>query len=484
MIVRYCKIALLCCLTALCLPTVLVAGVRDRVIVYPAPAGEKLNGSYSVSAGGKIVSVYEARVGAADETRRFKAVDDLLNSDKYFDVSAFAYFDLSGSATVHVSVKQTINKVRILPTNAHVVFSVNKNKLTFLVAKPQNLTIEINGEEVKSLHLFVNPIDKLIPSPNDPNVIFFGPGIHEVSNLLIGSNKTVYVAGGAVVRCVVGRNEKYGIEPSGLRNYAPRFFIQGTHIKICGHGIIDAGLCPIHAGNLIFIKGDDITLESVIIRNSCGWTIPVRQSNNVLITNVKILGYRANTDGIDICNSRNVIVDGCFLRTNDDLIVIKTEKGEGLANHIIIKNCVLWNPIAHALSIGSELRESVSDVLFTNCDIIHDRGREWSLRVFQSDSSLVNNVRFENLRIEESRRLISLWIDKNISSDNAQLGHIQNVKFTNIKVYGIPLSIEIHGGDMAHKITNIYFHHVYLNGHPLTLPAIERNSFYTNLIVD
>lgn len=47
------------------------------------------------------------------------------------------------------------------------------------------------------------------------------------------------------------------------------------------------------------------------------------------VTNVKLLGYRANSDGIDICNSRNVTVQGCFVRTLDDLIVVKTDKGQG-----------------------------------------------------------------------------------------------------------------------------------------------------------
>ena len=69
------------------------------------------------------------------------------------------------------------------------------------------------------------------------------------------------------------------------------------------------------------------------------------------------------------------------------------------------------NP-GHALSIGAELRENVDDVLFTNCDIIHDKGREWTLRIYHCDSAHISNVRFENLRIEESPRLISLWIDK------------------------------------------------------------------------
>ena len=141
------------------------------------------------------------------------------------------------------------------------------------------------------------------------------------------------------------------------------------------------------------------------------------------IKNVKLIGYRANSDGIDICNSRDVTVDGCFIRTLDDLIVVKSDQGQGEVRKVVAKNCVLWNEVAHALSVGAELRENVDDVLFTDCDIIHDLGREWTLRVYHCDSARISNIRFENIRIEETKRLISLWIGKAVWTRDEARGH-------------------------------------------------------------
>jgi len=453
----------------------------NKVVIYPAPKGEALNTAYYVSVAGRSVSVYNAKIGAADNNKRFKAVDDLLNSDKYYDTAAFAYFDMRGSAMVNIKIRGLINSVKILPTSSGIKAIKNRNGISFIVAKSQNLTIEINGETVRSLHLFINPIEDDKPDPHDPNVIFFGPGIHMVSCMTIGSNKTVYVAGGAIVRAVIGENEKYGIEPSGLKNYSPRFFLNGTHIKFIGRGIIDATACPTHAGNFIMIKGVGVTIEGVILRNSCGWTIPVRQSENVVIDNVKILGYRANSDGIDICNSVNVDVKKCFIRTNDDLIVIKTEKSEGIAKHIVIRDCVLYNETANALSLGAELRENVSDVLFSDCDIIHDQGRAWSLRIFQGDSSVVNNIRFYNLRIEEAHQFISLWIGHDLSSYDRNSGKIENIIFNNIKAKGTPLNIDLTGIDIYHSITNILFQKVLINQKSLVKDDVKNNPFVYNI---
>ncbi len=43
----------------------------------------------------------------------------------------------------------------------------------------------------------------------DPNVVFSGPGIHEVSHMVVTNNQTVYVAGGAIVQAIIGSEEPF-----------------------------------------------------------------------------------------------------------------------------------------------------------------------------------------------------------------------------------------------------------------------------------
>jgi hypothetical protein len=38
-------------------------------------------------------------------------------------------------------------------------------------------------------------------------------------------------------------------------------------------------------------------------------------------------------------------------------------------------------------------------VLFADCDVIHDKGREWMLRVYHCDAARVADVRFENVTV-------------------------------------------------------------------------------------
>jgi hypothetical protein len=192
---------------------------------------------------------------------------------------------------------------------------------------------------------------------------------------------------------------------------------------------------------------------------------------------VKLLGYGVNSDGIDICNSRDVTVERCFIRTLDDLIIIKTDARQGQARRIVARDCVLWNEVAHALSIGAELRENVDGVLFANCDVIHDKGREWTLRVYHCDSARISNVRFENIRIEESPRLISLWIGKAFWTRDDARGHIDGVMFNDIRATAQPPRVELTGFDETHAVENVVFQDVMVNGQPLSPEQVRTNAF-------
>ena len=434
------------------------------------PAGEERSKDYTVQVEGRDIPVYAVKVAPADPARRWKAMDDKVRSAEYFDTAAFAYFDMRGPVAVTVTCPGPITSAKVLPSSLKIVPAVEGPKLTFSLAQPKPVTIEVNGNWVGALHLFANPPEAPAPRPDDPNVIYFGPGVHEVAGLTVGSGKTVYVAAGAVVKGTADRRD-------------PVFTLQGEHIVLRGRGVIDGSLCPTHARNLLMVRGKDITVEGVIFRDSSVWTIPIRRSDRVTVKNVKLLGYRANSDGIDLCNSRDVTIEDCFIRTLDDLIVVKADKGQGPSRRIVARRCVLWNEVAHALSVGAEIRDDVDDVLFEDCDVIHDKGREWTLRVFHCDAARVSNVRFENIRIEESRRLISLWIGSFVWTRDAERGHIQGVTFKNIRAVADPLRIELNGFDEAHAVTDVAFQDVLVNGRPLTQADVKMNASVRNVSV-
>jgi hypothetical protein len=460
------------------------ASLAATVKVYPAPQGEELSTDYTVQVEGQDTPVYVAKVSPADQKARWKGMDDKANSADYFETASFTYFDFEGTVRIRITCPQAVHSAKVLPSSYGIQPSIDGNTIAIQLDQPRHLTVEINDTWVGALHVFGNPPETDVPSPDDPNVIYYGAGIHEVGSLTVPSGKTVYVAGGAIVRGVIQADEPFRISSySGLKTYAPTFTLQGEKIVFRGRGIVDGSHCTTHARNLLLVRGQDIRIEGVILRDSSTWTIPIRQSDRVTVKNAKLLGYRANSDGIDICNSRDVTVHGCFIRTLDDLIVVKSDRGQGEVRRVVAKDCVLWNEVAHALSIGAELRENVDDVLFADCDVIHDLGREWTLRVYHCDAARISNIRFENIRIEETRRLISLWIGKAVWTRDEARGHIDNVVFKDIRAVGKEPRVEFTGFSETNAIENVTLTNVVINGEPLKAEAIKSNAFVRNVNV-
>lgn len=445
---------------------------KNDIIVYDGPEGEILNEKFEVTVNGINTPVFNARICTEDIQGRHRAgIPDL--ADSAYDIAGFTSFDLKkGAAKVTVSVDEPIASAKILPTSYGIIPTIKDNSLSFIVDKPQHVTVEINGDHIRSLHLFVNPEETNIPDPLDPNVIYFGPGIHEITTVEVEDNQTVYIAGGAIVRGIVDEN---------ATQRKPSFILRGKNITFRGRGIFDQGQIsrkvPRQTMN---VTVDGFNMEGVILCNSSTWTVSLRDCNDVHINNIKIFGHRANSDGIDITSSIDVLVENCFLRTWDDLIVVKTLRGvKQDARRIHIRNCVLYNEIAHALSIGAELTRDVEDVLFEDCDIIGDHGREWTLRVYHTDAATVKNIRFENIRIEESVQFASLWINEAIWTTDSARGRIEDVTFKDITVnnsgYQLHKDFEFLGYNSDYAIKNVLIDNVVINGRKVTSEDIKIN---------
>jgi hypothetical protein len=147
---------------------------------------------------------------------------------------------------------------------------------------------------------------------------------------------------------------------------------------------------------------------------------------------------------------------------------------------------VLWNEFAHALSLGAELREPINQVRFSDCDVIHDKGREWLLRVYNCDSSAVKDVVFDGIRIEEARRLMSVWIGKAMWSVQPERGQVDGVVFQNITSArperSDPLG-DLVGFDASHLVQNVEFRNVVVGGKPLAPADVRQNAFARNVVV-
>ncbi|HMI02804.1 MAG TPA: glycosyl hydrolase family 28 protein [Pedobacter sp.] len=453
---------LACVFLSICTPA------RAQLIAYKAPAGVKLNPDFAVSVR------EEGKLWQSLPSYPAKVVQ-VTDGKNRVQTTSFAYFDFSGKVEVSVAyTKGTVKDVKIRPLSYGIVPVVKGNTITFSLTDPRNISIEVNGDLYHNLHLFANPLETSRPSPTDTSVIYYGPGVHYAGTVKVPSNKTVYIAGGAVVQA----------------HFAVR---NAENIRIIGRGIVTqmadfedpvsktAPILPIVKQQRQY---DEIRIEyaknvevSGIVILPHRYSIVSGQSKNVTISNIKSFSSEGWGDGIDIFCSTDVLIDRVFMRNSDDCIAIYgTKQGfSGNVDNLRISNSVLWADIAHPILIGthgnSKNPEILGNMKITNIDILNESENQIDyqgcLSLNAGDSNLIKDISFEDIRVENIRKgqLINMRVMYNAKYNTSAGKGIENIYFKNISYNGSPLGLSIIAGyDETRKIKNITFENLKING--------------------
>ena len=121
--------------------------------------------------------------------------------------------------------------------------------------------------------------------------------------------------------------------------------------------------------------------------------------------------WKYNTDGIDVCNCKDVKIKDCFLHVFDDVITIKGIGGYQ-GNHpinmrcnenISIDGCIMWCDWGKTCEIGVETNcEYYKNVEFNHCDCIHNSFA--AIDIMPHNSADLRDIRFKNINIEFSKQ--------------------------------------------------------------------------------
>ncbi len=454
----------------------------NNAVVVPFPSSEKIFDAYELTVDGKTVPVYECRVSAVPLNQVWPGYQRPLDQT---ETAGFARWEMNGPVQIKIASKEKINTVQIQPRSKDIGFKrIGEHQIVFELTKPESLAVLINGTH-RALHLL--PVAKCI-RPVDikaKNLHYFGPGVHDVGILSLSSGESVYIDAGAVVYgSIQGRNV--------------------SHIRVEGPGMIDVSRLNRKKGGgaFWFENCQDVYLGGGIIqRDSNVWTTNIFNCDHVVISGTALIGHwRYNSDGIDICNSRHVLVENAFVRSFDDSLVVKGVMRHKLkeASDITFQNCVLWCDWGRAIKIGTETAApEIKNIVFKNCDII--RTVHAALAIEHKDRAAVSNVRFENIRVEmdktmlpavlqrskeekysrkeekRSPNLLILKISKMNSTDTSR-GTIRNIYFKDIQVFCETKPISLFAAyDREHDLKNVVIDNLRFNNEVPVNSAAEMN---------
>ncbi len=448
------------------------------IVSWPAPAGEALSEDYQLKVNGQPVAVYACRVSAVPFNQVWPGYQRPLDQT---ELAGFACWDMQRPVQIEIQSRRAVQSAVVRPTSFGIQPGIAGNCLSFSLDRPRPLVVEINGPH-HALHLFANSPETNVPAADAPGVRYFGPGVHRPGKIELKSHETVYLAGGAVVYGSIHGNHV-------------------TNIRIAGRGILDVG--PFErgqGGGAVRLSGcSDVSLEGLVMRDSDVWCCSLFGCRQVTISNVKLIGlWRYNADGIDVCNSQDVVVTDSFVRAFDDALVIKGLKfgqnsfDDRPVRNVRFRRCVVWCDWGRALEIGAETcAPEIAGISFEDCDIV--RTTHIAMDIQHGDRAAVRDIRFEGIRVEiddqnprprmqQNREekypadapdgycptLLEIVIRKNPYSQDDDRGTVREIVFKDITVLSrLPPPSSFRGFDAEHTVEGVTIQNLRFNGRPI-----------------
>jgi hypothetical protein len=392
--------------------------------------------------------------------------------------ASWTSFDLHGPCDVHIRrTDRPVTAATVRPLAAGIAPQIERGEVVLRLDRPRKLCIECDGDLTDVLFLFANAPETDVPSPADPSVVWFGPGIHEIGKYYpLKPATTYYLAPGAYLR---------GSFAGG-----------GDGTRVIGRGVLSGADYPwpghlqeknADRVDLVKLAGDNLELAGVTLVDSPYYAIIAGGRNN-RFHDLKILAWHFNTDGISA--GPGARIDDCFLRVGDDAF-------KPFVSDTRISRCVLWVDRAAAFQLTWNARTDSGGSEVRDCDVIHHmpfctQPNEWTGAIFWSwhgGTAHIHDLEFENIRVEgRSPCLMNLFMRRNPwSPQDGEWGRFSRLRFRNI-VCEQPFLFpsRLLGHDAAHLIDDVLIEGLTIAGRRIDSPAamhLEVNPFVRGLRV-
>lgn len=422
------------------------------LIVYPLPPGGLFytmhNDSFTVRVrkpGGAWQDLYEHTVK--------------IDADTHSDASV-VQFDFEGAVEIGVRKNNgDFKRVEVRPTANGVKSRVRDGVVYFTIDKPQNLSVEFDGDRLHNLHIFAGaPIAR---PKSGYDVVIYEAGLHVPpaggQTFPVKSNQTIYLAPGAIL--------KGTFKPEKVEN-----------VRIIGHGFIDRP-----ADQLVVQDSKNVLVEGLTFLTPKHGTIACSGSSQVTFKDIKTLSNGAWSDGVNVFACSDVTVERAFIRTSDDSVAVYATRkaGVGDTRRVVVRHSVFWPDVAHAVFIGlhgdSKTPNTLEALRFEDIDILgldeDDPEYQGALAISAGDTNTVRDVVFDNIRVEqiEEGKLFNVRTVYNAKYGTSPGLLVDGVTFRNIRYTGAgwpsPSTISGYGADRP--VRNIRFENVTIGGRRL-----------------
>lgn len=253
-------------------------------------------------------------------------------------------------------------------------------------------------------------------------------------------------------------------------------------VKILGHAAVDLSYRPRTGVIFSFDKMSLLEFGGLNVVNSNNWTCCFTGCEDVVIRDLALIGYKTYSDGVMLSDCKNVTVDGCFVRTGDDALEVKsTSDGSVRTENVLFQNNAVWTDKGIAYGCVYESNFSQSGVTWKNNSVGYALAN-WSqhlgcatISINGADPTVEDHdMHFEDLEIYYSRCPVITLVMHNG-------GSIHDIHFENITAKEVKLNSAVSksyidiwiknedgGARTDFVLDNLYFDNISYNETALT----------------
>ena len=430
------------------------------------------------------------------------------------DVS-YAHFSFAGKITVRVHINAIVNTYNLSPHGYGIISSKSGQDIIFELDRPRKLVLQNVNSLDESLCILGDPIEDNIPVPDGLSIIdvttigidntgatdnlnqiktalnnlpangilYFPAGRYTAGGKIpMLSNKSIYLAGGAVLQASSGGELSLN-------------FDNASNVKIFGRGSIDglgdskrgaynreAGACLLSKADST--KSDNCMIDGIILKGAITWTAIIMGTTNWTAYNLKVInGSRyPNHDAWDPHNAVNMMFDNCFVYGTDDGIAFSTTRDNLNLNTTFRNSVFLNNHSGATIRIGPWIGDNTSNIRVENNDHLLSGTNEHALAFWIGGS--ISNIKYLGNRVENARSGLILmrtnWTDHYAG---VQSGSVDNVVFDRLTAETVSPGIydgyknQLEGPNATNFVNNISFKSFYQEGSLITSSGSANMNF-------
>lgn len=217
---------------------------------------------------------------------------------------------------------------------------------------------------------------------------------------------------------------------------------------------------------LVHCRG--VRLEGVTFKDSPGWTMLIRQCEDVAVDGIQVLAnqHMINSDGIDFDGCRHVRVTRSRFKTGDDCLITRAMRDPNKDERVICEDMVVTDceldSACQCIRMGCPSDDTIRDVTFRNVKCNGHNGIyfNYPARYLRSDDEGYMDIRncvFENFTGEFTGSAIQIDAEAGV-----KLRAVKDITFRNFDVKSRrPLRFV---GNVHTRFENVVFDNVTVNG--------------------